>query len=139
MRKEMRELVQQFDMGIVNTEEELEAMVIERYTKKETNQRKRRRKGTVRSLISHQKSFGGELSERWLSNVYMLESNKSQEAANLRAVSNEQQRLMAPPSQQEIVRHTKTKPVDGKPSDLVNETRYWSSLFFEVVDYCTSR
>ena len=114
--------------------------MIERYTKKETIQRKRRRKGTVRSLLNHQKSFGGELSERWLTNVYMLESTKSQEVANLRAVFNEQKRLVAPPSQQEIVRHTNTTPeVDRKPLDLVNETRYWSSLFFEVVDYCTSK
>ncbi|CAJ1957514.1 unnamed protein product [Cylindrotheca closterium] len=142
MKGEMRKLVHQFQKGHINVEDDCEATIIERYTRKETIERKRRRKGTVRSLLSHQKSFGGELSETWLKKVYISESYKSQQAANLRAVPSEQQRLVAPPSHQTIIRHNKKNNTQVESrrqlSDLVNESQYLSSKLLQLIDYCTS-
>ncbi|KAL3937862.1 MAG: hypothetical protein SGBAC_007112 [Bacillariaceae sp.] len=140
MKEEMRKLVQQFGKGSLDVEEDFEAKIIERYTRKETIERKRRRKCTVSSLLSHQKSFGGEFSERWLSKVYMAESYKSQQVANLRAVSGEQQRLKAPPAHQAIVRHNNKTQGGSKHqvSDLVLESQYLSRKLLQLVDYCTN-
>jgi len=141
MKDEMRVLVQQFEKGQMDVEDDCEAKIIERYTRKQTIERKRRRKGTVRSLICHQKSFGGKLSESWLNNIYIPESHKSQQAANVRAVPIEQQHLVAaPPAHQTILRHNNKTQGGNKHqlSDLVDETQYLSYKLLQLVDFCTS-
>lgn len=139
MKNEMRGLVKQFQNGQVNVEDDCEARTIERYTRKETTERKRRRKGTVSSLLSHQKSFGGKLSETWLTKVYILESHKSQQAANVRAIPSEQQCLVATPTHKTIVRQIKTQGESrNQPSGFVLETQYLSYKLVQLIDYCTA-